>query len=51
MKIPAIIPSPMEVGREVLIVVGGALIAALLISNWPWARKYIRDAWALPVLP
>jgi len=51
MKMPAIIPSPTDIGREVLIVVGGALIAALLISNWPWARKYIRDAWQLPVQP
>ncbi|WP_183026989.1 hypothetical protein [Variovorax sp. UMC13] len=51
MKLAAVIPTPMEVGREVLIVVGGALVAALLISNWPWARKYIRDAWALPVTP
>lgn len=51
MKIPAIIPSPNDLGREVLIVVGGAIIAAFLISQWPWARKYIRDAWTLPVQP
>ena len=49
MKIHHVIPGPSEVGREVLIVMGGALIAAFLISNWPWGRKYIRDAWTMPV--
>lgn len=48
MKLPAVIPGPAEVGREVLIVVGGALLAALIMAHWPWARKYIRDAWNQP---
>jgi hypothetical protein len=49
MTVPRIVPHPAEVTREVMIVVGGALLAAFIMSNWPWARQYIRQAWAQPV--
>lgn len=46
MKIPAVIPKPAEVGREALIVIGGALLAALIMSQLPSVKAYIKNAWA-----
>lgn len=40
-----LIPTPAEFGREALIVVGGALIAAFIMSHWTWGRAYIKAAW------
>jgi len=45
-KLPAIVPTPAEIGREALIVMGGALLAALIMSNWPAGKAYIKQAWA-----
>ena len=45
MNLKAWIPSPPELGREALIVLGGALIAAYLLYHWPTGRDYIRRAW------
>lgn len=45
MKLPAIIPSPVAVGREALIVLGGALIAALIIGSMPGVRAWIQQQW------
>lgn len=36
-----IIPSPVEVGREGLIVLGGLLIAALILSRFPKIRDFV----------
>lgn len=47
----AMFPSPPELIRETLIVVGGALIAAFLMSKWPAGRQYIKDAWSTPAQP
>lgn len=38
-------PTPAEFGRETLIVLGGALIAAFLLHHWPAGRDYIKRAW------
>ncbi len=46
MSLPAIIPTPVQIGREALIVVAGALLAAFLMSNWPSGKAYIKKAWA-----
>lgn len=46
MKLPAIIPTPAQIGREALIVMGGALLAALLMSQWPAGKAFIKKAWA-----
>jgi hypothetical protein len=45
MKIPAVIPKPFEIGREALIVLGGALLAALIVGQFPQLRTWIKDQW------
>ena len=45
MNIKAMIPTPQEFGREALILIGGALIAAFLMQQWPAGRAYIKAAW------
>lgn len=45
MKTPAFIPKPAEVGREALIVLGGALIAALVIGQLPGVKAWIKRQW------
>ena len=46
MKLPPFVPAPHEVVREAFIVIGGALIAAIVISQLPALKQYIKDAWA-----
>ena len=41
-----LIPTIPEVSREALIVIGGALLAALIMSQFPAVRKWIKDQWA-----
>lgn len=48
MKLPAIVPTPVEIGREALLLLAGALLAAFVMSQWPAGREYIRRAWAPP---
>jgi len=48
MSIKAIIPAPVDFGREALILIGGALIAALIMRQWPAGRDFIRSAWGEP---
>ena len=48
MNLKAIVPSPAEFGREALILIGGALIAAFLMGQLPSLRAYIRNAWGEP---
>lgn len=40
-----LIPSPPEIGREAIIVIGGALLAALIIGNIPPVRDWIKRQW------
>lgn len=40
-----IIPSIPEIGREALIVVGGAILAALIVGNIPALRDWIKLQW------
>ena len=44
-KLPAIVPKPAEVGREALILVGGAILAALIIGQLPGVRDWIKRQW------
>jgi hypothetical protein len=48
MKIPAvikeIIPTGPQVAREALIVLGGVLIAAWIITRFPSLKKFVGDA-------
>jgi hypothetical protein len=45
-SLKAIIPTGPELARETLIVLGGALAAALIIGNLPSVREWMRKQWA-----
>lgn len=45
-RVPAFIPKPVEIGREAVIVLGGAIIAALVIGQLPGLRDWIKSQWA-----
>lgn len=40
-----VIPTAPEVAREALIVVGGAILAALVIGQFPPLRDWIKRQW------
>jgi len=46
MKLRALVPSVPEVGREAVIVLAGALLAALVIGQLPGVREWIKKQWA-----
>lgn len=46
MSLKAAIPKPAEIGREALIVIAGALLAALVIGRLPQVREWIKTQWA-----
>lgn len=41
----SIIPSGTDIGREALIVIGGAIVAALIISQFPSLQAWIKLQW------
>lgn len=43
MNLKAIIPTGPEVAREAIIVLGGVLIAAFVISRFPTLKKFVTD--------
>lgn len=43
MNIKAIIPTPTEVARETLILIGGVICAALILSRFPGLKSWIAD--------
>lgn len=45
MKLGKIVPTLPEVGREALIVIGGAVLAALVISQVPGLKAWIAKQW------
>lgn len=46
MKTPAWAPRWPEVTREALIVIGGAILAAAIMSQFPSVRQWIKDQWS-----
>lgn len=46
-----IIPSGPEVLREALVVIAGALLAALIVGHVPPLKKLIQDNWISPPAP
>jgi hypothetical protein len=48
MKLSSLIPTPLEVGRETIIIIGGAIVAAWLIHRYPAIGAYVRSAWNPP---
>lgn len=41
MQLSKIIPEPTEIAREALIVLGGVLIAAYILSKFPALQKFV----------
>lgn len=48
MKAPRIIPTPQAIGREALLVLGGAILAAAIIGLVPGLRAWIKQQWEGP---
>lgn len=48
MTIGKLIPTPAEIGREAVILICGALLAALIMRQWPAGKQFIREAWGEP---
>lgn len=44
-KLPAFVPKPVDIGREAIIVLAGALIAAAVIGQLPGVRAWMRKQW------
>jgi len=44
-NLKAALPTPVELGREALIVLGGALIAAAIVGQLPALREWIKAQW------
>jgi hypothetical protein len=42
MKIP---PIAAQIGREAVVVLGGAILAALVLRQLPGVKAWIKDAW------
>jgi len=41
----SLLPKPVEIGHEALLVIGGALLAALIIGQLPGVRAWIKQQW------
>lgn len=46
MSLKNIIPAPADVGKEAIIVIAGALVAALVIGQLPGLRDWIKAQWS-----
>ena len=45
MNLAKIIPAPEAIAREALIVIGGALLAAIVVGQLPALRDWIKAQW------
>lgn len=45
MQMKSIVPSVPEIGREALIIIGGAVLAALVVSQFPALQAWIKTQW------
>jgi predicted secreted protein len=41
-----IVPTAPELAREALIVIGGALLAAVVMSQFPGVKAWIKEQWS-----
>lgn len=46
-----IIPTVPEVARETLILLGAAVLAALIVGQLPALRQWMRDQWGVAPMP
>ena len=51
MNIKRLIPAPADIGREAIIVIAGALLAALIIGQLPPVKAWIRRQWGEAMAP
>lgn len=42
MKLPPVVPSPVEIGHYALLMIGAGLLSAFILSHLPAARDYLR---------
>jgi hypothetical protein len=45
MKIPAVIPTVPMIAREAIVVIAGALLAALIVGQLPAMKAWIKEQW------
>jgi hypothetical protein len=45
MPAPRVLPTPAEVVREALTVIGGAVLAALVIGYFPEVKAWVKARW------
>jgi hypothetical protein len=45
MQLKNMIPSLPEIGRETIIVLGGAVLAAFIVGQFPQFRQWMQDQW------
>ena len=45
LHVPNFVPGPTDIAREALIVIGGAILAAFIVSNFPPLRDWIKAQW------
>ncbi|MBY4945074.1 hypothetical protein K6V92_00350 [Cupriavidus respiraculi] len=43
MNVRSILPTPAEIGRETLIVIGGIICAAVILSRFPALKEWIAN--------
>lgn len=41
----SIIPTPQAIAKEALIVIGGAIVAAVIVSQFPPLQDWIKKQW------
>ncbi len=45
MSAPKLLPKWQDIGKEALIVIGGAIVAAVVISQFPAVKEWINKQW------
>lgn len=43
----ALIPTPIEIGREALLLIAGAAVAAVIVSAMPGFKLWLREKWGV----
>jgi hypothetical protein len=45
MKLPDFLPAPAAIARETLVVMAGAILAALIVGQFPQVKAWIHQQW------
>lgn len=46
MSVKSYLPTPAGISREAMTVLAGAILAALIVSQMPSVKRWMKDAWA-----